>query len=191
MIKWIWRHLTSMTLLQWMVLSMTALVPVLAFPVLPSSVPVGPFGLPEFLPLWKTVGGFDIPIKNMVYGLWLLFVVLLGPKAFREDRARLEKTVDLKLDGPTRDIQWLEGELEQSKIDLQDQKEHLADMDRVMRDGFNKVCVALPPRKIRLRSSSLAVDATLSKATLNVGGGSRLARWVIRRARRFWKWFWG
>ena len=173
-----------------MVLCATALVPVLIFPILPSSVTVGAFDLPEFLPLWTTVGCFDIPIKHIVHGLWLLFVVILGPKAFREDRARLENTVDLKLEDPKRDIQRLEGELEQSKTDLQAQKEQLAEMDRVMRIGFAEAGVTLPPRRIRLRGS-LTAGATLGRATLNVGGGSRLARWVKRPVRRFWKWFWG
>ena len=104
-----------MTRLQWMVLSATALIPVLVFPILPSSAKVGPFDLPKFLPLWNTVGSFDIPIKHIVYGLWLLFVVIIGPKAFREDRSRLEQTVNLKLEDPKGDIQRLEGELEQAK----------------------------------------------------------------------------
>ena len=190
MILRVWGHLRSMTLLQWVVLIATALVPVLVFPILPSSVTVCPFNLPEFLPLWTTVGSFDIPIKHIVHGLWLLFVVVFGPKAFREDRARLEKTVNLKLEGPKSDIQRLERELEESKIDLQAQKEQLADMDRVMRDGFSIFRVTLP-RRISLRGGSLTVGATLSKATLNVDGGSRLARWVKRPVRRFWKWFWG
>ena len=183
-------HLTSMTRLQWMVLSATALVPVLVFPILPSSVTVGPFDLPEFLPLWTTVGRFELPIKHIVHGLWLLFVVILGPKAFREDRARLENTVNLKLQDPKRDIQRLEGELEQSKTDLQAQKEQLADMDRVMRDGFDKAGFPLLPRKIRARAS-FTFGVPQVSATLNVGGGSRLARWVKRPVCRFWKWFWG
>ena len=185
-----WGHLTSMTRLQWMVLSATAVVPVLVFPTLPYSVTLGPFDLPEFLPLWKTDARFDILIKHIVYGLWLLFVVILGPKAFREDRARLEQTVDLRLEDPKRDIQRLEGELEQSKSDLQEQKEQLADMDRVMRDGFDKVGVALPPHKIRLRLSATS-GAPQARFTLNVSGGSRLTRWVKLPVRRFWKWFWG
>lgn len=190
MILRVWGHLRTMTLLQWMVLSATALVPVLVFPILPSSVTVGPFDLPEFLPLWTTVGPFDLPIKHIVYVLWLLFVVILGPKAFREDRARLENTVNLKLEDPKRDIQRLEGELEQSKTDLQAQKEQLADMDRVMRDGFDKVGVTLPPRKTPLQFSATS-GAPQARFTLNVSGGSRLARWVKRPVRRFWKWFWG
>ena len=190
MILRVWGHLRSMTLLQWMVLSATALVPVLVFPILPSSVTVGPFDLPEFLPLWTTVGRFDIPIKHIVYVLWLLFVVILGPKAFREDRARLENIVNLKLEDPKRDIQRLEGELEQSKTDLQAQKEQLADMDRVMRDGFDKVGVTLPPRNIRIRASFTS-GVSQVRVKLNVSGGSRLARWVKRPVRRFWKWFWG
>ena len=175
MILRVWGHLRTMTLLQWMVLSATALVPVLVFPILPSSVTVGPF---------------DLPIKHIVYVLWLLFVVILGPKAFREDRARLENTVNLKLKDPKRDIQRLEGELEQSKTDLQAQKEQLADMDRVMRDGFDKVGVTLPPRKTPLQFSATS-GAPQARFTLNVSGGSRLVRWVKRPVRRFWKWFWG
>ena len=43
-----WGHLTSMSLHQWIVLCVMGLVPVLLFPI---------------LPLCKTVGPFDLPIK--------------------------------------------------------------------------------------------------------------------------------
>ena len=54
--------------------------------------------------------------------------LVLVPKAFREDKSRAEQSADLRLEGPKRNIQRLEGELEQSKTDLQEQKEQLADM---------------------------------------------------------------
>ena len=185
------RHLKSMPGLQWIVLWAIGLFPVLLFPILPSSITVGRFDFPEFLSLWKTVGPFYLPIKWPVYVLWTIFVLVLVPKAFREDKSRAEQSADLRLEGPKRDIQRLEGELEQSKTDLQEQKEQLADMDRVMRDGFAEVGVTPPPRRISLRGGGLTVGAALSRPTLNVGGGSKLARWVKLPVRRFWKWFWG
>ena len=169
-----WGHLTSMPLLQWMVLWAIGLVPVLLFPI---------------LPLWKTVGPFDLPIKYLAYGLWTIFVLFLVPKAFREDRSRAEQSIDWKLGGPKRDIQRLKGELEQTKTDLQEQKEQLAEMDRVMRIGFSEADVTLPPRRISLRSS-FAFDVPQAAVTLHARGGGRLVRWVKRPALRFWKWFW-
>ena len=170
-----WGHLTSMSLLQWMVLCAIGLVPVLLFPI---------------LRLWKTVGPFDLPIKYLAYGLWTIFVLFLVPKAFREDRSRAEQSIDWKLGGPKRDIQRLKGELEQTKTDLQEQKEQLAEMDRVMRIGFSEADVTLPPRRISLRSS-FAFDVPQAAVTLHARGGGRLVRWVKRPALRFWKWFWG
>ena len=117
-------------------------------------------------------------------------VLFLVPTAFREDKSRAEQSIDLKLEDPKRDIQRLESELEQSKTDLQEQKEQLAEVDRVMRIGFEEAGVTLPPRKIRLRLSATA-GAPQARFTLNVSGGSRLARWVKLPVRRFWKWFWG
>ena len=169
-----WGHLTSMSLLQWMVLCATGLVPVLLFPI---------------LPLWKTVGLFDLPISYPAYGLWTIFVLFLVPKAFREDRSRAEQSIDWKLGGPKRDIQRLKGELEQTKTDLQEQKEQLAEMDRVMRIGFSKVDVTLPPRRMSLRVS-WAFDLPQAAVTHTRAGG-RLVRWVKRLAHRFWEWFWG
>ena len=170
-----WRHFKSVPRLQWLILWAIGLVPVLLFPL---------------MPLWKTVGAFDHPIKYLAYGLWTILVLFLVPTAFREDKSRAEQSIDLKLEDPKKDIQRLESELEQSKTDLQAQKEQLADMDRVMRDGFDKVGVTLPPRKIHIRASFISGISQL-RVAVNVSGGSRLARWVKRPVRRFWKWFCG
>ena len=169
------RHFKSMPRLQWMVLWAIGLVPVLLLPAVPSSVTVGPF---------------DLPIMYLAYGLWIILVLFLVPKAFREDKSRAEQSIDLKLEGPTKDIQRLQDELEQAKTDLQEQKEQSAEMDRVMRIGFAEAGVTLPPRKSRGRAS-FTFGVPHVSATGTSSGGSRLARWVKRPVRRFWKWFWG
>ena len=181
------RHFRSMPLLQWMVLLAIGLVPVLLFPILPPWKTVGPFDLPEFLPLWKTVGTFDLPIRDPAYGLWILCVLGLVPIAFRKDRSRAEQNVDLRLEGPQRDIQRLKDELEQTKTDLQGQKEQLAEMDRVMRIGFERANVTLPPRRMALQVS-WDFDLPQAGRTL-VPRAGRFKRWVIRPAVRFGEWF--
>ena len=130
------------------------------------------------------------PARLLGYGLWTILVLFLVPTAFREDKSRAEQSIDLKLEDPKRDIQRLESELEQLKTDLQEQKEQLAEMDRVMRIGFAEVGGTLPPRRKSLRAS-WAFNVAQAGVTLDVRGGSRLARWVKRPVRRFWKWFCG
>ena len=159
-----------------MVLWAIGLVPVLLFPI---------------LPLWNTVDPFNPLIKSLAYGLWIIFVLVLVPKAFREDRSRAEQSIDWKLGGPKRDIQLLKGELEQTKTDLQEQKEQLAEMDRVMRSGFAQADVTLPPRRISLQASHAFDVPQVSATTLHTRGGGRLVRWVKQPALRFWKRFWG
>ena len=183
------RHFRSMPLLQWMVLLAIGLVPVLLFPILPPWKTVGPFDLPEFLPLWKTVGTFDLPIRDPAYGLWILCVLGLVPIAFRIERSRAEQNVDLRLEGPQTDIQRLKDELEQTKTDLQGQKEQLAEMDRVMRIGFERANVTLPPRRMALQVSS-DFDLLQAGRTL-VPRAGRFKRWVIRPAVRFGECFKG
>ena len=78
-------------------------------------------------------------------------MVVLVPIAFRKDRSRAEQNVDLRLEDPQRDIQRLKDELEQTKTDLQGQKEQLAEMDRVIRIGFERANVTLPPRRMALQ----------------------------------------
>ena len=167
------RHFRRMPLLQWIVLWAIGLVPVLLFPILPISI---------------TVGTFDLPIRDPAYGLWILCVLVLVPIAFRKDRSRAEQNVDLRLDGPQRDIQRLKDELEQTKTDLQGQKEQLAEMDRVMRIGFAQVDgVTIPSRRMALQVS-WGFDLPQPTVTL-VPHAGRFKRWVIRPAVRFGKGF--
>ena len=180
----------SMPRHQWIVLWAIGLFPVLLFPILPFSITVGRFDLPEFLPLWKTVGPFDLPIKPPAYVLWTIFVLFVVPKAFREDRSRAEQSIDVKVEGPKRDIQRLKDELEQTKTDLQEQKEQLAETDRVMRIGFAEADVTLPLRPMPLRASVGLSAPQITSVTLHTRAG-RLEHWVKRPAHRFRKWFWG
>ena len=167
------RHFRRMPLLQWIVLWAIGLVPVLLLPILPISI---------------TVGTFDLPIRDPAYGLWILCVLGLVPIAFRKDRSRAEQNVDLRLEGPQRDIQRLKDELEQTKTDLQGQKEQLAEMDRVMRIGFAQVDgVTIPSRRMALQVS-WGFDLPQPTVTL-VPHAGRFKRWVIRPAVRFGKWF--
>ena len=187
------RHFRSMPILQWIVLWGIGLVPVWILPILPSSIPVGPFNLPEFLPLWKTVGPCDLPVKYPLYWAWTIGVLVFVPNAFREDRSRAEQNVDLKLEGPQRDIQELKDELERKISELQEQKEQLAEMDRVMRIGFERANVTLPPRRMSLRAL-LTLDAMQPTVTLDPRAG-RFVRWVkypaLRFCKSFWKWLKG
>ena len=152
-----------MPLLQWLVLWSIGLLPVWIFPI---------------LPLCKTVGPFDLPIKYLVYVLWTISIVLLVPKAFREDKSKAEQGIDFKLEGPTSDIQRLKGELEQTITGLLDQRDQLAEMDRVMRIGFERAVVALPPRRMSLRAS-FTFEASQPAVTLHSRVGW-LVRWVQR-----------
>ena len=175
-----------MPLLQWIVLYAIGLLPVWILPILPFSIPVGRFDLPEFVPLWKTVCPCVVP-KYPIYVIWTAVVVVLVPIAFRKDRSRAEQNVDLRLEGPQRDIQRLKDELEQTKTDLQGQKEQLAEMDRVMRIGFERANVTLPPRRMALQVS-WDFDLPQAGRTL-VPRAGRFKCWVIRPAVRFGKWF--
>ena len=184
-----WGHLKSMPLLQWVVLLVLGFIPVFVLPNLPLSVTIGPFDLPQFVPLWKTVGAFDFPIKSGANWVWFISVLVFVPTAFREDRSRAEQSIDFKLEGPQRDIQRLTGKLEKAETDLQEQKEQLAEMDRAMRAGFGEAGITIPPRRMSLRAS-FAFDVPQVSVTLHTSA-SRLVRWVKRPALGCWKWFWG
>ena len=168
------RYLTSMPLLQWGVFLSLGPLPVLLFPL---------------LPLHKTVGPFNLPVTYCAYGLWTMAVLILAPKAFRDDKSRATEDVDFKLEGQQRYIQRLQGELEQTTNDLQNQREQLAEMDRVMRIGFEGAAVSLPPRRMSLQAS-YSFDVWQPAITLESRAGL-LIRWVQRPVQRFKKWLWG
>ncbi len=169
------RYLTSMPLLQWGVFLSLGPLPVLLFP---------------FLPLYKTeVDPFNLPITYYAYGLWTVAVLILAPKAFRDDKFRAKEDVDFKLEGLKGYIQRLQGELEQTTTDLQNQREQLAEMDRVMRIGFERAVVSLPPRRISLQASH-SFNVWQPTITLESRAGL-LVRWVQRPVLRFKNWVWG
>ena len=188
MILGVWKFFKGMPLHQWVVLLVLGFIPLFGLPTLPRSVTIGPFNLPEFVPLWKTVGAFDF-IKCLADLAWVICVLFFVPKAFREDKSRAEQSIDSKLEDPKRDIQSLKGELEQMKTDLQEQKEQLAEIDHVMRNGFAEADVTLPPRRMSLRAN-FHFDVPQPSITLHTRA-ARLERWVKRPALRLKKWVLG
>ena len=197
MVLGVWRHLKSMPILQWVALWAIGLLPVLLLPNIPSSLTFGPFDLPEFLRFSKTVGPYHLPfLKNISLAAWTIFVLVVVPKAFREEKFNSEQIVDKKLEGPIRDIQQQKEDWKRAVAGLEAQIERL---DRDMRSGFQEVGVDLPSRQASIAASISGSGGSVSASLTKVPARGprwmiRVRLWVTSRVlpilKRVWMWFW-
>ena len=144
----------------------------------------------SYLPTW-TAG--NLVVRIITYIVWVVIAVYSVAFAVRDYRAKADQRVDRSLKRLSQDIKQANDNCTRTARDLAGLVDRVNDMDSNMRDGFNKLGVQLPPRRILLRGE-VTFEPMLTTSHLTSREQSkvvRFCRWVNAQALRFWKSFYG
>ena len=167
-----WRLLRLLSLREYMGTIFTVLLPVL---------PISLFNLSV---IWIL----------LTYVVWCPFALLLIASMLKEQKGSVEQRVDTGIDEVLSQLRELENKYDENAVRIAGLEEQVDEVDRVMRTAFEESGVALPGRSYAVRAGVSGFSLQVSSPTVELGGGSRMARlrrWGNRQVQRIKVCVWG
>jgi hypothetical protein len=112
----------------------------------------------------------------------------------KEQKRSAELSVDQKIDEVLGHLRDLENKCNENAGKIAGLEDQIDEVDRVTRSAFEGIGVDLPGRRFSIRAGVSSFEIQVSAATVEVRGGSRMARlrrWWERQVRRSRLWVWG
>ena len=152
---------------------------------------IGPPMIASFAP---DLLALQVSLFVVVFVAWTVCAVLAVAHMLRRDMSEAEQRVDQQAKALSDRVCSLKEEDERLRAGLVDLRQQLKQLEERVRSTFEELDAVLPPRRISLRGAPIVGIGSISKATLRVDGGSKMARlqqWLRRAIRRLWKWVYG
>ena len=129
----------------------------------------------------------QVVLHLTVFLIWSVIAVVAVSSALKKDRSDADELVAQHVEALSGRIGKLEEEHGELREDLWQEVDNL---EEAVRSGFERLGVALPPRRISVRAKGIHFRLNTSVANVTVKRGSKIAHfrhWIRRSARRVWE----